>query len=201
MSTLTSSVAKDTSAALLSSSVAAPDPVELGMATTTSPSLNVQQEHPATPSLFSTFMVSDSAGPSMQSLTLLELAFEDLDKLWEYGVVHMPKMSRPWPAGMYARDMARAFMLLSDSDADPQSMPGSLVAWFSFVFQGRPFKSATYQAQRVAWLKSPQSQHDWLAEQPCNRAGLWVECRHELVGWKATPDHKRGKGKHQDDGE
>ncbi|KAJ8488754.1 hypothetical protein ONZ51_g3362 [Trametes cubensis] len=67
-----------------------------------------------------------------------------------------PPVSQPTvpdtPARLFRAPMPAQMKADWDQDADPQSMPGSLAAWFSFVFQGCPFKSATYQAQRVAWF-------------------------------------------------
>ncbi|KAI0336346.1 hypothetical protein GY45DRAFT_1238388 [Cubamyces sp. BRFM 1775] len=112
----------------------------------------------------------------------------EMDRLWEYGVVHTPENRRPWPAGVYARDMAQAFALIGE-------MNEGLVTRFQRVFQGRPFVSSTYQAQRYAWLNSTEEERKWITDQPCTPSGLWITCRKELSGWKKISRHRsRGAG-------
>lgn len=125
------------------------------------------------------------------------LAFDDLDQLWQYNRVHIPTTRRPWPAGIYARDMARAFQLIDDGITD--GGPKDLATRFTYVFQGIPFKSATYQSQRSAWVNSTQAQRDEAMSKPRTHDGLWTECRMKLDGWKAMRGHKRGQGKYCDE--
>ncbi|KAH9898582.1 hypothetical protein C8Q73DRAFT_685290 [Cubamyces lactineus] len=114
----------------------------------------------------------------------------DLDRLWQLGLVYTPDLepdikNRPWPAGIFARDMAHAFTLLGDTNDDNDQLRKR----FQRVFRGRPFKSATYHAQRSAWINSPQEQRDWIMNRPRTVAGLWTKCRKDLDGWKLIPRH------------
>ncbi|KAI0348805.1 hypothetical protein OH77DRAFT_1552615, partial [Trametes cingulata] len=114
---------------------------------------------------------------------------DDLDRLWSLGIVHTPPLQhRSWPFGIFARDMGIAMLMLGDATA---ATDNTLPMRFSAVFQGRPFKNATYNAQRLAWLNSPEEQRQWILRQPRTKAGLWTECRRELKGWQDQPDHKR----------
>ncbi|KAI0357591.1 hypothetical protein OH77DRAFT_1422470 [Trametes cingulata] len=114
---------------------------------------------------------------------------DDLDRLWARGVVYTPPLTRrPWPYGIFARDMGVAMLMLGDATA---AVDDTLPARFMAIFQGRAFKNATYSAQRLAWFNSPEEQRQWILKQPRTKAGLWTECRRTLKGWQEQPDHKR----------
>lgn len=149
-----------------------------------------------------TQQIAPAVLPGLPTLTIPDLPFRELDKLWDLKVVYTPPSMRPWPAGVFARDMARALLFIGDTDSEGTLQgPKTLAARFEYVFQGRPFKSATYQAQRVAWVNSTQEQREWIMTRPRTRDGLWTECRKQLTGWKTSGSHKRGKGKYRDDGD
>ncbi|KAI9058719.1 hypothetical protein FKP32DRAFT_1581039 [Trametes sanguinea] len=109
------------------------------------------------------------------------------DLLWQQGIVYTPPLiKKPWPAGIYARDMAMAFVLIGES-----ANHDTVSARFEAVFQGRPYKYATYQAQRTAWFKSTEEERRGAMEHPRTREGLWTALRSQLSGWKQIPSHKR----------
>ncbi|KAI1782617.1 hypothetical protein LXA43DRAFT_905179 [Ganoderma leucocontextum] len=111
----------------------------------------------------------------------------DFDQLWAQGVVYTPPSfdsSKPWPYGIYARDMVKAFAMIGD-DKDKEKVG----ARFSFVFQGRKFKHATYYSQRSAWLESSEAERMTVAQMPREKAALWTNIRKRLSGWRAQPRH------------
>ncbi|EIW51588.1 uncharacterized protein TRAVEDRAFT_24944 [Trametes versicolor FP-101664 SS1] len=111
---------------------------------------------------------------------------DDLDYLWLTGTVYTPPLDKKaWPAGIYARDMAQAFSMLGNTGDDT-----GLKERFEYVFRGRPFKSATYHAQRFAWIHSTQEQREWVMGLPRTKEGLWTNCRRKLTGWKQLPAHQ-----------
>lgn len=124
--------------------------------------------------------------PSGHATTSLAPSVDDLDYLWLLGKVYTPPLDKKaWPAGIYARDMAQAFSMLGNTGDDT-----GLKERFEHVFQGRPFKSATYHAQRFAWLHSTQEQREWVMGLPRTKEGLWTSCRRKLSGWKQLPAHQ-----------
>ncbi|KAH9850099.1 hypothetical protein C2E23DRAFT_736032 [Lenzites betulinus] len=131
---------------------------------------------------------------------LPQLALPDLDQLWGYNLVYAPRTTQAWPAGFYARDVAKAFALIGDDDdnhgdgADLE-LKASLAERFEFVF-GKPFKSTTYQRSRRAWANSPQVQREWITNLPRAKNYTWTQARRQLDGWRKENGHKRGQGKH-----
>lgn len=112
---------------------------------------------------------------------------DSYDDLWQQGIVYTPPLQRkPWPHGIYARDMAMALIMLSESSAGDD-----LATHFERIFQGRPFKYATYQTQRAAWQRSTEQERQQIMQQPRTHQGLWTACRGSLHGWQQLPSHKR----------
>ncbi|OJT05655.1 hypothetical protein TRAPUB_3514 [Trametes pubescens] len=147
-----------------------------------------------------TQQIAPAVLPILPTPAVPDLPFRELDKLWDLKVVYTPPSMRPWPAGIFAQDMARALLFIGDTDSEGTLQgPKTLAARFEYVFQGRPFKSVTYQAQHVVWVNSTQEQCKWIMTRPRTRDGLWTECRKQLTGWKTSGSHKRGKGKYRDD--
>ncbi|EDR13035.1 uncharacterized protein LACBIDRAFT_322442 [Laccaria bicolor S238N-H82] len=75
------------------------------------------------------------------------------DLKWEFGTVPTPKGAAVvWPQGMYARDMAKGFDLLTIRE------PGETVASrFLQVFLGMVWKESTYHKNRKFWLGLSES--------------------------------------------
>ncbi|OJT10127.1 hypothetical protein TRAPUB_12528 [Trametes pubescens] len=140
--------------------------------------------------------------PSHQRPSLPKLALSDLDQLWDLKLVHAPSTIHPWPAGFFARDMARAFAFIGEDDADEpedgSDQKLSLAARFEYVF-GRPFKSTTYQRSQRAWINSTQAQRDWMTDLPRSKETMWTVCRKKLDGWRKEMGHKQGQGKYAQD--
>lgn len=113
---------------------------------------------------------------------------DNYDELWRHGVVFTPSVqTKSWPHGIYARDMAMALAIIGDAVAGDDRVASR----FTLVFQGRPFKYATYQTQRAAWHKSTEEERRWIMERPRTHEGLWTVCRKALSGWQQLPTHKR----------
>lgn len=109
---------------------------------------------------------------------------DNYDDLWRHGVVFTPSAQmKSWPHGIYARDMAMALAIIGDTVAGDDRVASR----FTLVFQGRPFKYATYQTQRAAWHKSTEEERRWIMERPRTREGLWTVCRKALSGWQQLP--------------
>ncbi|OJT10786.1 hypothetical protein TRAPUB_12699, partial [Trametes pubescens] len=130
---------------------------------------------------------------------LPKLSLDNLDQHWDKSLVYAPRTTRAWPAGFYARDVAKAFMFIGDdnddvSGEDPEQK-ATLAERFEYVF-GRPFKSTTYQRSRRAWVNSPQAQREKIADMPRTKDATWTQARKRLDGWRMENGHKRGQGKH-----
>lgn len=113
---------------------------------------------------------------------------DDYDCLWQHGVVHTPPLRRsPWPAGIYARDMAMAFIIIGD----PAAHDATIAQRFEATFPGRQYKYATFQAQRAAWVDSSDEERVHLMQQPRTAQGLWTASRRLLSGWQKRKAHRR----------
>ncbi|RPD58650.1 hypothetical protein L227DRAFT_504941 [Lentinus tigrinus ALCF2SS1-6] len=132
---------------------------------------------------------SASSTDSAQMFDLADNSLLGLDMMvpsYDFQQFTSPSMTTPaWPEGIYARDMAKAFDMIGEHRNKKVTMQR-----FETVFQGTPFKSATFYAQRDAWRKSTEAERMWVMEQPRSEKGLWVSCRAELSGWKNRPRHR-----------
>lgn len=122
---------------------------------------------------------------------LPKLALDDLDQHWEHKLVYAPRTTQAWPAGFYARDVAKAFTFIGDDGddfggEDPEQKI-TLGERFEYVF-GRQFKSTTYQRSRRAWVNSSQVQCEHVANMPRMKNTTWTQARKQLDGW---PAHQR----------
>lgn len=84
---------------------------------------------PTPPPLFHVYPVNAITAPpapaechrprvKLQRPELPKLTLDNLDQLWDRNLVYAPRTTQAWPAGFYARDIARAFMLIGDDNDD-----------------------------------------------------------------------------------
>lgn len=105
-----------------------------------------------------------------------ETPMDPLDIVWDSGYVTTPPESYlKWPQGMYVRDMAKGFALLSN--AVEGGVDGTLEVRFPMVFPGKPWKHSTYHANRKFWFGLPADVRQKASNLPRNPAGLWTEWR------------------------
>ncbi|KAJ7603896.1 hypothetical protein FB45DRAFT_1044412 [Roridomyces roridus] len=143
----------------------------------TRPCLSIMTSPPSTsacPSPFEPSSASSSA-PSPTTTDNLSLpsppllsgpSDADLDGLW-----------KGEPYGMYARDMAKAFELVTAHGES--SVPDQ----FKAVFALENFPKPTWYKQHRAWKNSTQAERDWAEALPRTSEGLWTQCRKSMSGW------------------
>ena len=128
-----------------------------------------------------TTMLPASVGDLLLSVSSIVQGNDfDYDVLWALGTVWVPRGS-DWPDGMYARDMAKGFeMLTAPVDGKKTAKKGR----FSEVFPGAPFNSSTFYRNYGAWRHSTEEERIRLLQQPRTASGLWTACRASLTGWE-----------------
>jgi hypothetical protein len=101
---------------------------------------------------FETFNHSTaSPRPSASPVPSIPPSIDTYDFLWTLGYVHIPENRSPWPAGMYARDMAWGLTRLGEIRVDVETR-------FRQVFPGVPWVKATYYRHRDAFFGSTSSE-------------------------------------------
>ncbi|KAJ7272211.1 hypothetical protein C8J57DRAFT_1599264 [Mycena rebaudengoi] len=120
--------------------------------------------------------------------TNIDLDVDTADSLWDRGRVLVPSGFGSWPAGIYARDMAYAFGVISSG----RKQNSSVDSRFRNVFPGVPYVKQMYCRQLQYWRESSQSERDIAAEMPHNREGLWTLWREQSSGLVAFKNRKKG---------
>jgi hypothetical protein len=131
--------------------------------------------------MFSRMTVSPSPSPG---LSLMPTSIDTYDSLWKLGHVHVPENNSPWPAGMYARDMAWGFTHMRESRGDVETR-------FRQVFPGAPWVKATYYRHRDAFFRSTSSEIEACRSLCQSAGGLWTDWKAGSSGWKLVAARKK----------
>jgi len=106
------------------------------------------------------------------------------DSLWILGYVYIPENRSPWPAGMYARDMAWALTRLNESRGDVKMR-------FHQVFPGVPWVKATYYRHKDAFFGSTSSEIVECQSLSRSAGGLWMDWKARSTGSKMATSKKK----------
>lgn len=109
----------------------------------------------------------------------------DYDSLWAQGYVHVPE-GKPWPEGMYARDMAWGLTEIRKDRRDVR-------ARFSKIFPGVTWAKATYYRQVDALFGSTVKEIDQCRKLGRSPTGLWSNWRAHSSGWAKVVEGRKPK--------
>ncbi|KAF9044903.1 hypothetical protein BJ165DRAFT_1540592 [Panaeolus papilionaceus] len=132
--------------------------------------------------------LSDSLTPAVSTSTTSALLaspthVEDdpRDETWSLGYVTTPLETHlKWPQGMYVRDMAEGFDILTSG----RKGGGTLSDRFPVVFRGIPWVSATYQKNRKFWMELAPEVRLSARALPRTNQGLWEVWRKTQSSWR-----------------
>ncbi|KIP08374.1 hypothetical protein PHLGIDRAFT_508697 [Phlebiopsis gigantea 11061_1 CR5-6] len=116
--------------------------------------------------------IAESEASGTSSASKPPAAFTDIyNSRWDLGQVYVPSDSGPWLGGMYARDVAKGFALMTKL----QEMQGKELSQedrFHVVFSGAKYVHATFGRHWRVWRDSTAEQKEIARSLPRTREGL-----------------------------
>ncbi|KAJ7066282.1 hypothetical protein C8F01DRAFT_1248314 [Mycena amicta] len=120
-----------------------------------------------------------SRTPSQDIVKLLTDPLADADSDADNdNVIDLTIDHQPWPAGIYVRDIARAFGRINT-----KSGAGDVKKRFESEYPGTSYIKQTYYRQMQFWKDSTQAERDSAPLVPRNAEGLWTRWRTSLSGY------------------